>query len=131
MYNALGLLLVVISLLIQSWMSVFQLATIDITFVSTTLFLAGIVLFITGSILLVDANIDRLFALYHRINYAISMIGLAGLSILLVFIDLLESLFFPRTAVVYFLILDFFWILSLGLLLNRLKTMANRGIATS
>ena len=131
LYNALGLLLVVISFLIQSWLSIFQLATMDITFATTTWFNISVILFITGSVLLADTNINWLYAIYHRINYVISMIGLAGLSILIVFLGYIENFLFPSTTIVYLLILDFFWILFLGLLLNRFKTMANKGITTN
>ncbi len=125
MNNIIGILLVIVALGIQSWMSIFQLATDGITYTNIVWYDFGIILIITGSVLLANTNIDRLFAIYHRINYAASMIGLVGLSVLLVFRVYLESLLFPRTMVVYFLILDFFWIFFLGLLLKRFKTKAN------
>ena len=125
MNNILGLLIVIVALGIQGWMSIFRIATDDITFASTVWYNVGTVLFITGSVLLADTNIAQLFAFYHRINYAIAMIGLVGLGILLVFFGYLESLLFPRQTVVYILILDFFWIFFLGLLLKRFQTKAN------
>jgi len=131
MNNILGLFLVLTALIIQGWMSIFQLATDGSTFTNIVWYDVGIILIITGSVLLANTNIDRLFAIYHRINYAVSMIGLVGLSVLLVFRVYLESLLFPRTMVVYFLILDFFWIFFLGLLLRRFKTKANTTSATN
>lgn len=130
MNNILGLLLVIIALVIQSWMSIFQIVT-DITDASIGWSSASIIPLTTGSVLLAATNVSRLFAIYHRINYAISMIGLVGLSILLVFRVYLESLLFPRTTIVYFLILDLFFIFLLGLLLNRFKTTANTASTTN
>ncbi|MHA1614531.1 MAG: hypothetical protein ACTSYJ_06765, partial [Candidatus Thorarchaeota archaeon] len=131
MNNILGILTVIIALGIQGWISIFRIATDDITLLSQTWYFVGIVLFITGSALLAETNINQLFAIYHRINYAIAMIGLVGLSIPLVFLGYLESLLFPRPTVVYLLILDFSWIFFLGLLLKRFKTKANTTSATN
>ncbi|TFG34134.1 hypothetical protein EU527_05030 [Candidatus Thorarchaeota archaeon] len=125
MYNILGLLLVIIALIIQGWMSVFQIVTDDITYVHTSWFSVSIILLMTGSVQLATLNVNRIIAIYHRINYVIAMFGLVGLSVLLGFRVYLESLLFPRTMVVYFLILDLFWIFFLGLLLKRFKTKAN------
>ncbi len=132
MNNILGLLIVIVALGIQSWMSIFRIATDDITLASNVLFSSSIILLITGSVQLATLNINRIFAIHHRINYAIAMIGFVGLSILLIFRVYLESLLFPRTMIVYFLILDLFFIFLLGLfLLNRFKTKANTASATN
>lgn len=121
MGNILGLLLVIIAIIIQSWSSIFQL---EFQFdAGVLLSQSSIVLLITGSVLLATLNINRIFAIFPRINYVIAMIGLVGLSMLLVFRGYLESLLlFPHILIVYFLILDFFWIFFLGLLLKRFQT---------
>jgi hypothetical protein len=131
LYTTLGLLLVIIGIIIQGWISIFQLATDSITYTNIVWYDIGIILVITGSVLFTDMNINRLFAIYHRIDYAVSMTGLVGLGILLLSFGYLESLLFPRTMVVYFLILDFFWIFFLGLLLTRFKIKANTKSTTS
>lgn len=131
MNNALGLLLVIIALIIQSWMSIFQLATDDFTYASIGWSNASTILLITGSVLLATTNINRLFAIYHRINYAIAIIGLVGLSMLLVFRGYLESFLFPRTMIVSFLILNLFWIFLLGLILKGFKKAAVAASATN
>ena len=131
MNNILGLFIVLTALIIQGWMSIFQLATDGITYTYIVWHNVGIILLITGSVLLATLNINRIFAIYHRINYAVSMIGLVGLSILLFFMGYLESLLFPRQTIVYILILDFFWIFLLGLLLKRFQTKANTASATN
>ena len=125
--NRIGLLLVIVALGIQSWMSIFLDVTSD-TFYNayTVLFSLSTILFITGSVLLATTNVTRLFAIYHRINYAIAVISLVGLSILLVFRTDFESLLFPRLTGIYFLIFDFLWIFVLGLiLLKRFQKTAN------
>jgi len=125
MTNILGLFLVITALIIQGWMSIFQLATDDITYVYTFWFDVGIILLITGSVMLATLNINRIFAIHHRINYVIIMTGLVGLSILLIFSNYLGSLLFPRTMIITYLILDLFWIFMLGLILKRLHTKSN------
>jgi hypothetical protein len=127
MNNISGLLGVIVALIIQSWFSIIDV-TDGITSVNTLLFSFSLVLLITGSVLLATTNISRLFAIYHRINYAIAMIGLVGLCIFLVFGGYLESILFPRPMVVYVLIQDFLWIFFLGLLLKRFQTTANKRI---
>ncbi len=122
MYNILGLLLVITALIFQSWMSIFQIDPDA----SANWFAASIILLSTGSVLLASVNVNRLFAMYHRVNYAIALIGLVGMSILIVFRGYLETLLLiPNIMIVYFLIIDLFWIFMLGLLLNRFKTAAN------
>lgn len=130
MYNILGFLLVIIALGIQSWMSIVQ--TNPESNANTGLFTVSLALLIPGSVLLAALNINRLFATYHRMNYAIALIGLVGLSMLLVFRGYLESLLlFPNIMIVYFLIFDLFWIFLLGLLLRRFQTTANIAITTN
>jgi hypothetical protein len=131
MNNMLGLFLVLIGLIIQGWFSIFQLATDGITYTNIVWYDVGIILIITGSVLLATLNIYWIFAIHHRINYAIAMIGIVGLSILLIFRVYLESLLFPRIMIVNFLILDLFWIFLLGLLLKRFQTKANTAGATN
>jgi len=130
MSNILGLLLVIIAIIIQSWASFFQL---EFQYDASVVFSqSSIVILITGSVLLATLNINRIFAIYHRINYVIAMIGLVGLSMLLVFGGYLQSLLvFPNILIVYFLILDFFWVFFLGLLLKRFQTKANTAITTN
>ncbi len=124
--NIIALSLVVITLIIQTWLSIFTLATDDISFVTMGLFSASIVLFITGSVLFASANVQSLYTIHPRINYIFSIIGLAGSGFLLVFRISLESLLFPRTQVIYCLIIDFFWVFMLGLLLNRVRVAKNK-----
>ena len=130
MNNISGLLGVIVALIIQSWFSIIDV-TVDLTSINTLLFSFSFVLLITGSVLLATTNISRLFAIYHRINYAIAMIGLVGLSIFLVFGGYLESILFPRPMVVFVLIWNFFWIFCLGLLLKRFQTKADTAITTN
>ena len=130
MNNISGLLGIIIALIIQSWFSISDV-TDGITSIDTLLFSFSFVLLITGSVLLATTNIDGLFAIYHRINYAIAMIGLVGLGILLVFGGHLESILFPRPMVVYVLIQNFFWIFCFGLLLKRFQTKSNTASATN
>ena len=130
MNNISGLLGVIVALIIQSWFSTIDV-TDGITSVNTLLFSFSFVLLITGSVLLATTNISRLFAIYHRINYAIAVIGLVGLSIFLVFGGYLESILFPRPMVVYVFIQNFFWIFCLGLLLKRFQTKADTTIITN
>ena len=125
MNNILGLFLVLTALIIQGWFSIFQLATDDFNDARMIWYYVGLILLFPGSVLLATTNINRLFAIYHRINYAIAMIGFIGLSILLVFRTDLESLLFPRTLIVYVMILDLSWIFFLGLLLKGFKKKAN------
>jgi len=131
MTNILGLFLVMTALIIQGWMSIFQLATDDITYAYTFWFDVGLILLVTGGAMLATLNINRIFAIHHRINYVIIMTGLVGLSILLIFSNYLGSLLFPRTLIITFLILDFFWIFLLGLILKRLQTKSNTTSATN
>ena len=128
--NISGLLGVIVALIIQSWFSTIDV-TDGITSVNTLLFSFSLVLLIAGSVLLATTNISRLFAIYHRINYAIAVIGLVGLSIFLVFGGYLESILFPRPMVVYVFIQNFFWIFCLGLLLKRFQTKADTTIITN
>ncbi|MFW9888980.1 MAG: hypothetical protein ACFFER_12405 [Candidatus Thorarchaeota archaeon] len=129
-HDALGILLVIIALVIQIWMSIFQIDS-D-TAASILLFQSSIILLITGSVQLATLNVNRLFAIYHRIDYATALIGLVGFSILLVFREYLESLLsYPNRMILYFLILDFLWILFLGMLLKRFKTISNKDITTN
>ena len=130
MNNISGLLGVIVALIIQSWFSIIDV-TVDLTSINTLLFSFSLVLLIAGSVLLATTNISRLFAIYHRINYAIAMIGLVGLSIFLVFGGYLESILFPRPMVVFVLIWNFFWIFCLGLLLKRFQTKADTAITTN
>ena len=130
MNNISGLLGVIVALIIQSWFSIIDV-TVDLTSINTLLFSFSLVLLIAGSVLLATTNISRIFAIYHRINYAIAIIGLVGLSILLVFRVYLEILLFPRTMIIYFLILNFLWIFFLGLLLKGFKKKANTENATN
>ena len=132
MNNILGLFIVLTALIIQGWMSIFHLATDDITYVFNVCISASTILFITGIVYFADKYVNRIFAVYSRINYVIAFISLVGLSILLVFRGYFENLLFPRTAIIYFLILDLFFIFLLGLfLLNRFKTKANTTSATN
>ena len=131
MTNILGLFLVLTALIIQGWFSIFQLATDGITFTNYVWNNVGTILLITGSVMLATLNINRIFAIHHRLNYVIVMIGLVGLSILLIFSNYLVSLLFPRTMIISFLILDFFWIFLLGLILKRFQTKANTASATN
>ena len=131
MNNILGLFLVLTALIIQGWFSIFQLATDDFNDARMIWYYVGLILLFPGSVLLATTNINRLFAIYHRINYAIAMIGFIGLSILLVFRTDLESLLFPRTLIVYVMILDLIWIFFLGLLLKGFKKQANTASATN
>ncbi len=130
MNNALGLLVVIIALIIQSWMTIFQIPT-GITDVGYIWFSASLILLFPGSVLLATTNINRLFDIYHRINYAVALIGLIGMSMLIVFRGYLESLLFPHVLIIYFLILDLFWIFMLGLLFGRFKTVANKAITAN
>ncbi len=125
-----GLFGVIVALIIQSWFSIIDV-TDGITSVNTLLFSFSFVLLITGSVLLATTNISRLFAIYHRINYAFAMIGLVGLCTFLVFGGYLESILFPRPMVVYVLIQNFFWIFCFGLLLKRLQIKANTASTTN
>jgi len=113
--------LVLLALIIQSWLSIFSLATDDISVLPMGLFSASVVLFISGSVIFASANVQSLYTIHPRINYIFSIIGLVGSGLLLVFVIPLESLLFPRTMVIYCLIIDFFWIFLLGLLLNRFR----------
>ncbi len=132
MNNIIGLLLVIVALGIQSWMSIFHLATDDFNDARMIWYYVALILLFPGSVLLATTNINRLFAIYHRINYAIAMIGFIGLSILLVFRTDLESLLFPRTMIVYIMILDLLWIFFLGLLLKGfMKKLGNTASPTN
>ncbi len=131
MYNILGLLLVIVAFTIQSSLSLFQIFERG-TDAITGWFAVSIILLMPGSVLLSTLNINRLFAIYHRINYAVTLIGLIGMSTLLVFRGYLESLLlFPNIMIVYFLIIDLFWIFMLGLLLKHFKTTANKARTTN
>ena len=123
-YNTLGLLLIIIGLGSQIWMSFFQTEHLSI---NDGLFVISLILLMPGSVWIVSANINRLFTMYHRINYATALIGLVVLSTLIVFRGYLESLLpFPNVLIVYFLIFDMFWVFLLGLLLGVFKRTMNR-----
>ncbi len=123
-YNTLGLLLIIIGLGSQIWMSFFQTEHLSI---NDGLFMISLILLMPGSVWIVSENINRLFTMYHRINYATALIGLVGLSVLIVFRRYLESLLpFPNVLIVYFLIFDMSWVFLLGLLLGVFKRTMNR-----
>jgi len=119
--NITALSLILVTLIIQSWLSIFSLATDDISIVTMGLFSTSVILFITGSVLFASANVQSLYTIHPRFNYIFSIIGLVGSGLLLVFRISLENLLFPRTMVIYCLIIDLFWIFLLGLLLNRFR----------
>ena len=123
-YNTLGLLLIIIGLGSQIWFSFFQTEHLSI---NDGLFMISLILPMTGSVWIGSANINRLFAMYHRINYATALIGIVGLSMLIVFRGYLENLLpFPNVLIVYFLIVDMSWVFLLGLLLGLFKRTMNR-----
>lgn len=128
MYNALGFLLVIIAFAIQSWLSIFPIGD-DVRLIW---FDTGLILLLTGSVILATENINWLFNLYHRINYVIAIIGLVGLIVLLFFRVYLENILsLPTRMIVYSLILDLFWMFLLGLILPRFKTTAYTEINTN
>ena len=116
-----AIFMILVAVLIQGWLSIVRLATDNITSVSLFMFSASIVLLITGTVLYVSSNIHSLFATYHRINYLFSIVSLVGLILLVIFRISLENLLFPKTMIIYFLIIDLFWMLFLGLLLDNFR----------
>ncbi len=130
MNNALGFLVVIIALAIQGWMTIFQIP-VSINDVGYIWYSASLILLFPGSVLLATTNIIRLFEIYHRINYVVALIGLIGASTLLVFRGFFASFLFPYVLIIYFLILDLFWIFMLGLLFGRFKTVANKAITAN
>jgi hypothetical protein len=130
MYKILGLLLVMTGFVLQIWRSIFQ--TEPLTIANEVLFPISLFLLFPGSVMLATASADRLFAKYHWPNCAIALTGLVGMIMLIVFRGQLESLLsFPNTLIVYFLIIDFFWIFMLGLIIGRFKTTTNEGKSTN
>lgn len=119
--NITALSLVLLTLIIQSWLSIFSLATDDISMLPIVLFSTSLILLFPGSVLFTSANVQSLYTIHPRINYIFSIIGIVGSGLLLVFRIPLENILFPTTMVLYCLIIDFFWIFILGLLLNRFR----------
>jgi len=124
--NIAALSLVLLALVVQSWLSIFSLATDDISMLPLVLFSTSLILLFPGSVLFASVNVQSLYAINPRINYIISIIGLVGSGLLLVLRISLESFLFPRTMVIYCLIIDFFWVFLLGLLLNRFRSAKNK-----
>jgi len=118
-YNAGGLLLVLAGVAVLVWAIMLQ------THPSVDVFpLVTISQFIIypGSILLVAGSLDRLFAIHSRINYVISLIGLAGMLLLWFLRGPLTDLVYPRTSSLAILFIYSFWLLLLGPLIGHFHT---------
>ena len=124
--NLASILLILIALLLQGWLSIVRLATDNLTPLSMFIFSTSIILLITGTVLFASSNIHSLFAINHRINYAITIVSLAGLCLLIIFRISLANILFPRTMILNFLIVDFFWLFFLGLLLDRFRVSSDK-----
>jgi hypothetical protein len=124
--NLAAIFMILVALLIQGWLSIFQLATDDITIVYTGLLDVSLIILIPASVFLVSSNINWLFSIHHRINYVIAIPSLVGFCLFIIFRVSLENLLFPRTMILYLLILDFLWTFFLGLLMNRFRKTANK-----
>ncbi|MGV9168808.1 MAG: hypothetical protein ACOC38_02585 [Promethearchaeia archaeon] len=114
-YTAGGLLLVLADVAIQIWAIMLQThPSVDIVDLVTDLVTIGYIVFIPGSILLVAGSLDRLFAIHSRINYAISLTGLAGMILMWLLYRPLRDLVYPRIIVVPILMIHSFWFLLFG-----------------
>jgi hypothetical protein len=117
--NTGGLLLVLAGVAIQILAIMLQThPSVDVSYLVTISTLP----IYPGSILLVSANLDRLFSVYGRINYVISLGGLAGMIVLWLNWGYVTDLVYPRTIVVGILMIHLFWIFLLGPLVGRFHT---------
>ncbi|MFO7835529.1 MAG: hypothetical protein R6V83_02650 [Candidatus Thorarchaeota archaeon] len=110
-YNIAGIILTLIGLAIQIW--AIMLKTYPSVRVSD-LAVIGFILITGGTAYLIDANVDQLFSIHSRINYVISLIGLAGLIISWRFYGPINDLVYPHTIAVAVLMINCFWIFLLG-----------------